>query len=79
MHTTLRVTFLNSHVTDYRILLAFKFVRSEEHVNPLMSYLLQPIVQLASEQIWASSGENLSSGISDQVRLKPACSPTDIS
>ena len=28
---------------------------------------------------WASSGENVSSGVSDQVRLKPACSATETS
>ena len=29
--------------------------------------------------IWASSWENVSSGVSDQVRLKPACSATEAS
>ena len=29
--------------------------------------------------IWASSWQNVSSGVSDQVRLKPACSPTEAS
>ena len=32
-----------------------------------------------SEIIWASSWENLTSGVSDQVRLKLACAATEAS
>ena len=34
---------------------------------------------LSSIYKWASSWENVSSGVSDQVRLKPACSAIEAS
>ena len=37
------------------------------------------VIRLCSLLYWASSWENVSSGVSDQVRLKPACSATEAS
>ena len=37
------------------------------------------LLNTAYHSIWASSWENVSSGCCDQIRLKPACSPTETS